>query len=163
MKRYNLGKIIYTPSNKYAPYKRNKKPAIQRSKCKYSNTSKKKPKQPITFKVTILLWSIIGSSNTKVLEEVPEASLAGFPDNGNNGPPGRFGVPISDGKQNTYSFNYVFFCAGCEGKTCKYHGSNNCLPVFFVVSEELPYGFYQQKLQINWMQHVAFFWPFSRI
>ena len=52
------------------------------SKCKYSNTSKKKPKQPITFKVTILLWSIIGSSNTKVLEEVPEASLAGFPDNG---------------------------------------------------------------------------------
>lgn len=79
------------------------------AQCKYSNTSKKQPKQPITFQVTILLWSIIGSSNTKVLEEVPEASLAGFPDKGNNGPPGRFGVPISDGKQNTYSLFYVFF------------------------------------------------------
>ena len=31
-----------------------------------------------------------GIYTTKALEEVPEASLAGFPDKGNNGPPRRF-------------------------------------------------------------------------
>ncbi len=41
-----------------------------------------------------------GIYTTKALEEVPEASLAGFPDKGNNGPPRRFlGVQFRMGNQ----------------------------------------------------------------
>ena len=42
------------------------------AQCKYSNTSKKQPKQPITFKVPIFLWSIMAVLTPRYWKKYPK-------------------------------------------------------------------------------------------